>query len=144
MNTYIPDPKLQGDTAALDRLDDAINHAISCNQTLAFEYRKHTLQSDLAGILHSLRINAGLTQAQCAKMANLPQSFVSRLENPDADKQPTLESLSKIANVLGKKLIIELVDVNPTVKCLPSTLDNNEHQDLPIENHYSINNELSR
>lgn len=49
--------------------------------------------------IQNLRKSAGLTQVELAKLADLPQSHISRLEN--AEHSPTYHTLEKIAKALG-------------------------------------------
>lgn len=50
------------------------------------------------------RQRKGLTQAQLAKKAKMPQSQLARIES--GNNNVTVATLSKIANALGKKLQI--------------------------------------
>lgn len=49
--------------------------------------------------IRSLRTEAGLTQTQLAKLANLPQSHISRLEN--GEHSPSFLTLRKLADALN-------------------------------------------
>lgn len=59
----------------------------------------------LARIIREARIGKKLTQAAVAKMVNMPQSVIARLES--GNHGVSLDTLSKIAHVVGKQ--IELV-----------------------------------
>ena len=50
------------------------------------------------------RREAGLTQKELAERKGLQQSNISRIENGNGN--PSLETLNKIAQSLGKKLVI--------------------------------------
>lgn len=50
------------------------------------------------------RREAGLTQKELAERTGLQQSNISRIENGNGN--PSLETLNKIAQSLGKKLVI--------------------------------------
>ena len=50
------------------------------------------------------RREAGLTQKELAERTGLQQSNISRIENGNGN--PSLETLNKIAQGLGKKLVI--------------------------------------
>ena len=53
------------------------------------------------------RQEAGLTQAQLARRANVSQQQIAKLEHPDSN--PTIETLEKVAKALGTHLEIRLV-----------------------------------
>ena len=108
-----PDPRYKGDSTSFRRLDKAINRAIARNSQFAFEYESETLQLHLAELLHTLRTEAHLSQTELAARAGMSQPFVARLENPISDKQPSLETLAKIARVFNKRVIIGLEDIAP-------------------------------
>jgi DNA-binding XRE family transcriptional regulator len=108
---YTPNPKFKGDSAALHRLDKAIESAITRDPRLALEYESENLNLQIAALLHMLRTERGLTQEQFAKQAGFNQPFVARLENPSSEKQPSLETLAKIASAFNKRLIIEFADI---------------------------------
>ena len=50
----------------------------------------------------------GLTQKQLAQISGLTQSYISNIEK--GNKHPTIDSLKKIADTIGKKLIIDFQD----------------------------------
>ena len=54
------------------------------------------------------RNEAGITQKQLAEKSGLTQSSISNLEK--GNSIPTIESLKKIADAFGKKLMIEFAD----------------------------------
>lgn len=58
-----------------------------------YEIRKELIQ---------LRIDKGLSQKDLAELIGTKQSAISRLEN--ANCNPSIEFLSKVAHALGKKL----------------------------------------
>jgi transcriptional regulator with XRE-family HTH domain len=78
---------------------------------LAFEYQAETLRFHIARLLEEFRLKSELTQIQMADKIGVSQSFIARLENPEANKLPTLETLSRVAHGLGKRLVIQFVDI---------------------------------
>ena len=106
---YVPNQNFKGKKDAFERLDRAIENATKRDSDLGFEYSQETLNLELAGILHKLRIESGLTQEEVAKLAGLNQPLVSRIENPASAKKPSLETLAKIAVAFNKQLRIEFV-----------------------------------
>ena len=54
------------------------------------------------------REDAGLTQRELAKRVDVPQSTIARIERGN---NTSVDTLSKIANALGKKLKVEFVNM---------------------------------
>ncbi len=59
-------------------------------------------------LLYRLRINAGITQSQLAKILSVPQSFVSKVET--GERRINIIELNEICKALGSS-IIEFVTV---------------------------------
>lgn len=57
----------------------------------------------------SLRIQAGLTQAQLAALVGTKQSSIARLER--GKQQPTIEFLRRLGAALGRRLEIRFVPI---------------------------------
>ena len=108
---YTPNPKFKGDSAALHRLDKTIESVIKSNAQLSLEYEAENLNLQIAALVHTLRTERGLTQEQLAKKAGFKQPFIARLENPSSEKQPSIETLAKIASAVNKRLKIEFADI---------------------------------
>ena len=70
----------------------------------SFEAENAKLNSALA--LIEARESAGLTQRELAELASVPQSTVARIERGN---NTSFDTLSKIANALGKQLKVEFV-----------------------------------
>lgn len=68
----------------------------------SFESENAKLNSALA--LMEAREAAGLTQRELAELASVPQSTVARIERGN---NTSFDTLSKIANALGKQLKVE-------------------------------------
>lgn len=68
----------------------------------SFEAENAKLNSALA--LMEAREAAGLTQRELAELASVPQSTVARIERGN---NTSFDTLSKIANALGKQLKVE-------------------------------------
>ena len=58
--------------------------------------------------IYKARVEADLTQADLAKLSGLTQSNISNIEN--GSNKPTITTLKKIADALGKRLIVDLTD----------------------------------
>ena len=54
------------------------------------------------------REEAKITQKELAKLSGLTQSNISNIEN--GNNKPTIATIKKIADALGKRLIVELAD----------------------------------
>jgi len=63
---------------------------------------------NIAGQIYQLRIKAGLTQNQLARMIGTTQSVISRLEEADYDGH-SLNILERIARALHCKIEVRLV-----------------------------------
>ena len=106
---YTPVKKYKGNADAFDKLDRSIKRAIASDVNLSIEYEKEKLNIQIADTVHKLRMDAGWTQAQLAKKTGFTQPFIARLENPKADKKPTLETLAKVVSAFDRQLRIEIV-----------------------------------
>lgn len=101
-------PKYASNELSSDRFDDAIENAIQSNKEMQFEYERVSAKLQIAEMLRKLRIESDITQAELAEKIDVPQSFISRLENPEADKEPSINTLSKIAHAFGYKVVVGL------------------------------------
>lgn len=72
----------------------------------AFEHYSNTLSIGM--LIRDARKAAGLTQKELAASMGVSQQIISRLESGEAEN-PTIETLSKIADVAGKRLVVEFV-----------------------------------
>jgi DNA-binding XRE family transcriptional regulator len=72
----------------------------------AFEHYSNNLSVGL--LIRDTRKKSGLTQKEFADRMGISQQAISRLEKGDIDN-PTIDTLSKIAEVAGKKLVVEFV-----------------------------------
>jgi transcriptional regulator with XRE-family HTH domain len=100
-----PNAKYLGSEASSVELDEAIDQAIERSPNARADF----LAANLAMDLQRARQKAGLTQAQVAERAAVPQSFIARLENPTSSKRPTLISFAKAAAALNLTLTLAKV-----------------------------------
>ena len=56
-------------------------------------------------LMYTARKELGLTQKQLAEMVKLPRTTITKLES--GHRNVTVQTLVKIANAIGKKLVIE-------------------------------------
>jgi ribosome-binding protein aMBF1 (putative translation factor) len=66
-----------------------------------------TLHADLSRMIHDLRVQAGLTQAEFAELIGTKQQGVARLENAAYDGH-SLAVLKRIARALGLRLTVSI------------------------------------
>ena len=71
-----------------------------------FEAESWRLESVVA--LLKVREDAGLTRRELARRVDVPQSTIARIERGN---NTSVDTLSKIANALGKKLKVEFVNM---------------------------------
>lgn len=74
------------------------------------EYENQTLEFKIAQKLIAERLKAKLTQADIAKKMGTTQSAVARLES--GDQLPTMKSIERYANALGKYPEIRFKDAS--------------------------------
>jgi transcriptional regulator with XRE-family HTH domain len=60
--------------------------------------------SEFRDLVHRLRTEAGLTQAELARRMGTTQSAIARMEGGGA--QPTLETFEKLAGAVGQELVV--------------------------------------
>jgi predicted transcriptional regulator len=85
---------------------DYLNEQLK-NPEFAAAYEALKPQYQIARAIIAARLESGLTQAELAEKAALPQSNISRLESGTFN--PTVQTLEKVAAGLGKKLEVNFV-----------------------------------
>ncbi|MFD1419195.1 helix-turn-helix domain-containing protein [Companilactobacillus keshanensis] len=78
-----------------------VEHANDPQAKIAFEIEKAKL--DISTLVIEARRAAGITQSELAARVQVPQSTVARIENCE---NTSIDTLSKVASALDKKLII--------------------------------------
>lgn len=85
-------------------------------QLEAAEFRHHyeqrRLVHEVAIVVRSMREQAGLTQAQLAKMVGVSQPMIARMERGLDQRTPRWETLRKIGFALGKQLKLSFVEAD--------------------------------
>jgi DNA-binding XRE family transcriptional regulator len=72
----------------------------------AYEHYSNTLSVGI--LIRDARKKSGFTQKEFAARMGVSQQVISRLEKGEVDN-PTIDTLCKIADVAGKKLVVEFV-----------------------------------
>lgn len=67
-------------------------------------YEDEARISAFRGLVHRLRTEAGLTQAELARRMGTTQSAIARIEGGGA--RPTLETLERLAVAVGAELVV--------------------------------------
>lgn len=68
----------------------------------------YDIYKEISNLIIKVRTQAGLTQKELAQKSGLTQSNISNIEK--GNKHPTIDSLKKIADATGKRLIIDFKD----------------------------------
>jgi len=91
--------------------------------------------SDLIEEIKAARRSQGLNQAALGAKLGLPQSHVSRIERGDTD--PRLSTVTEMARVLDRELMLVPRQLIPAVKALIQDVDDDQEPtwkpDEPIE-----------
>lgn len=66
---------------------------------------QYDIYEEIRELVKTSRKESGLTQKQLAKKSGLTQANISNLEK--GTSHPTIDSLKKIADAIGKRLVIE-------------------------------------
>ena len=80
----------------LDSIDD---------ETAAPDY---DINSELCQLIIDTRVSVDMTQNQLAEKSGVSQSNISKIEN--GSYRPSVATLKKIADALGKRLVIDFID----------------------------------
>lgn len=95
---------------ALNKLDvnDSKNHPSNNEQT------DYNIAQDISELLLTLRKEMGISQRQLSEITGIPQANISRIEN--GHYIPSLLILKRLADGLGRRLVIDFVDVDSFVE----------------------------
>lgn len=72
------------------------------------EVYEYDIYREIREIVITVRDEVGFTQKQLAQKSGLTQSNISNIEK--GVSHPTIDSLKKIADAMGKRLVIEFVN----------------------------------
>ncbi|WP_125710984.1 helix-turn-helix domain-containing protein [Companilactobacillus zhongbaensis] len=85
-----------------ENLEDYLKKQLQNGQFKQY-FENETTKLEIAISLTKLRTQAGLTQSELASISKVPQSTIAEIES---GKNSSIDSLSKIASALGKKVNI--------------------------------------
>jgi ribosome-binding protein aMBF1 (putative translation factor) len=75
------------------------------NPSFAKKWKESEAEHALVKALVEARNEAGMTQQQLSSKSDIDQAVLSRIESGKAN--PSIKTLQKVANGLGKKLVID-------------------------------------
>lgn len=84
------------------KFDDYLEKRLQ-DPELRSNFEAENLRLESAVVLLKAREDAGLTQRELARRVDVPQSTIARIERGN---NTSVDTLSKIANALGKKLCL--------------------------------------
>jgi transcriptional regulator with XRE-family HTH domain len=96
----------------MDDLDKYIQERKDRDPEFAEGYDNGYKEFMVGVLLRQARKSAGVTQEELASAIHTKKSVISRIENKASDAR--VSTLRKVAQALGKDLIIELRDRKPT------------------------------
>ncbi len=89
---------------ALKKLD--VNDTKNGEALPAIDYN---IADDISELLTSIRKEIGISQRQLAEKTGIPQANISKIEN--GHYLPSLTILKRLADGLGRRLVIDFVDL---------------------------------
>ena len=88
----------------MDDFEKYINKKLK-NPSFAKKWKESEAEYTLGKALIEARNAAGMTQQQLAKLSDIDQAVLSRIESGKAN--PSIKTLQRVAKGLDKKLVIE-------------------------------------
>jgi DNA-binding XRE family transcriptional regulator len=73
----------------------------------------YNINSELSQLIIDTRVSLDMTQNQLAEKSGVSQSNISKIENESY--RPSVATLKKIADALGKRLVIDFVDMEDSL-----------------------------
>ncbi len=89
-------------------LDDALKKVSFNTNDTKENVEEYDVFEEIREQLIRSREEAHLTQKELAKISGLTQSNISNIEN--GTNRPTLPTLKKLADALGKRLVVDFID----------------------------------
>ncbi|MDO3392968.1 MULTISPECIES: helix-turn-helix domain-containing protein [Ligilactobacillus] len=85
------------------QFEDYLNEQLK-DPELKEEFDNETTKLESAIALSEVRKSEGLSQRELSAISNIPQSTIARIES---GSNTSVDTLTKIANAIGKKLVIK-------------------------------------
>jgi DNA-binding XRE family transcriptional regulator len=89
-------------------LDDALKHVKIKGTPDEPVIEDYDIHAELRGLITTTRNSLEITQNQLAEKSGVSQSNISKIES--GNYQPSVATLKKIADALGKRLVIDFID----------------------------------
>ena len=89
-------------------LDDALKNVSFSSWEKTKDNTNYDIYEEIREQVVKAREEAHLTQKELAKLSGLTQSNISNIES--GSNRPTIATLKKIADALGKRLVVDLTD----------------------------------
>lgn len=90
---------------ALQKLD--VNE--TQNENNEIERIEYDINAEISELLQTVRKEVGLSQKQLSEKTKIPQANISKIEN--GHYIPSIEILKRLADGLGKRLVIDFVNI---------------------------------
>ena len=94
-------------------LDDALNNLDVNDSTMhsnAHEVPEYNIAQDIGELLLNLRKEMGISQRNLSEITGVPQANISKIEN--GHYLPSLIILKRLADALGKRIVIDFIDIH--------------------------------
>lgn len=85
--------------------DDYLNEQLKDSE-FKKEFDTESTKLESAISLTKIRKSEGLSQRELSSMSNVPQSTIARIES---GSNTSIDTLTKIANAIGKRLVIDFL-----------------------------------
>ena len=94
-------------------LDDALKSLDLNNPSMepnAHELPEYNIAQDIGELLLNMRKDMGISQRHLSEITGIPQANISKIEN--GHYLPSLLILKRLADALGRRLVIDFVDIH--------------------------------
>ena len=94
-------------------LDDALKSLDLNNPSMepnAHELPEYNIAQDIGELLLNMRKDMGISQRHLSGITGIPQANISKIEN--GHYLPSLLILKRLADALGRRLVIDFVDIH--------------------------------
>jgi ribosome-binding protein aMBF1 (putative translation factor) len=85
---------------------DRLQQAVEADELARVARAERTVVLSAARVIRDMRLQAGLTQVQLARLIGTQQPNIVRAERGEGTRGPTIDLLGRVANACGQKLIL--------------------------------------